>query len=172
MAFATSTILGIVGAATAVVGTAQGMAARKEAKEAASQSAAQQQAIQNEQRAAAAEQAATERRQQIREERVRRARVVQAAENSGSAESSGEIGALGALSTNLSTNLGFNASAVSRGQRVSGHSQAAANFDFQRQSALGEAGNWDSLAGLGMKAFQGAGGFSIFSTPTGTTKQA
>ena len=170
MAIATSTILGIVGAATAVVGTAQGMAARKDAKASAQQSAEAQRAAQAEAKAGQAEAAAVERRQQIREERVRRARIIQGAENTGTTDSSGAEGALGALSTNLSTNLGLNAAAIQRGGRIGALNQQAADFDFQRQSSLGDAQNADQIAGLGMKAFQGAGGFSIFKIP-GTTKQ-
>lgn len=172
MALATSTILGIVGAATAAVGTVQAQSARKEANRNAEAAAAEQRKAQGEQKAASAEAAATERRQQIREERVRRARIIQSAENTGTAESSGEIGALGVLSTNLSVGLGANVGAVARGGRISGNLQSAADFNFAAESAMGDAKNADAIAGFGGTIFQASGGFSNFSglgkKPVGT----
>ena len=49
-----------------------------------------------------------EQRRQIREERIRRARIMQSSENMGTQSSSGEAGAVGSLSTKLGSNLGFN----------------------------------------------------------------
>ena len=161
----------IVGAVTAVYGATQQAAARRDARDAAASSAKKADQIRAEQKAAQAGKAAQEQRQQIRDERVRRARIMQSAENSGSGESSGELGALGVLSTNLSTNLGFNAGEVSRGGRISGLAQDAANLNYEMQSDLSRASNMGTLAGYGASIFQAGGGFgkTVSPSPPGTT---
>ena len=159
----------IAGAAVAVYGASQQASARREARDAAESSARKQDQIRAEQKAAQMGQAANEQRQQIREERVRRARIMQSAENTGSAESSGELGAIGVLSTNLSSNLGFNAGSVARGNRVSGLAQDAANLNFAGQAAASEAANMGQLASFGGSIFNAAGGFGgITKSPPGT----
>ena len=84
----------VVGAGVAIYGAVEGASARKDAKRAAESQAAAADRLQGEQKANAAGKAANERRAQIREERIKRARVMQAAENGGVADSSGESGAL------------------------------------------------------------------------------
>lgn len=163
----------IAGAVVAVYGAQQQSAARSEARDAAASSAAKQDQIRAEQKAALAGKAAQEQRQQIREERVRRARVMQSAENTGTTDSSGELGALGVLSTNLSTNLGFNAGEIARGARVSGLAQDAANFNFAGQEAASRASNMGQLSQFGGSIFNAAGGFgglsgAIQKSPAGT----
>lgn len=104
-------------------------------RKAASQSRTAQMKIQSEQRAANAGEAASERRRQIREERVRRARVLQSAENTGMAESSGELGALGAISTNLSSNIGTNLGKLQTAENISIFSQDVADANYAMQKA-------------------------------------
>lgn len=119
---------------------------------------------QREQEAMNAARSAQERRQQIREERIRRARILQSSENTGVTESSGQIGAEGGLATQLSGNVGFN-----RGQIRS----AGMISDFQQnaQDAMDQASLWGQVGQLSGSIFGAAGGFNtIFgsSQPTPT----
>lgn len=112
-----------------------------------------------EQEAMNAARAAQERRQQIREERIRRARILQASENTGVTESSGQLGAEGGLATQLSGNVGFN-----RGQIRS----AGLISDFQQnaQDAADTANLWGQVGQLSGSIFSATGGFNtIFSSP-------
>lgn len=166
MAFVTSTVLAIAAAATAVVGTAASIQAQKKAGANARDAAAKADLAAGEQKAQQAEAAANERRQQIREERVKRARILQSAENTGTSDSSGEVGALGGLSTNLNTNVGLNAGAVARGARLSTINQGIANDNFAMQRNMGRSKNMSTLASVGGSIFSAAGGFSAFKTGT------
>jgi len=105
------------------------------------------------QRASNAEEAAKERRQQIREERVRRARVIQSSVNTGTNASSGEEGALGSLSTQLGSNIGFNLGKQMFGTEISIFSQQDAN-------ARGDLNNAQLQAQLGQMLFSAGMGFS------------
>lgn len=97
--------------------------------------------IQREQQAQNAAQQAAERRKQIREERVRRARIIQASSNSGTEASSGELGAIGGLSTNLNSNIGQNLGAVQSANNISIFSQNISDLQgnalkYQSNAAL------------------------------------
>src|SRR5690606_1636712 len=96
------------------------------------------------------------------EERVRRARILQSAENTGVEGSSGEIGALGALSTNLGANLGFNASRLASSNRISAASQAAADYTSDANQNLANANMWGQVSNFGSSIFNTAGGFNVF----------
>ena len=111
--------------ATMVVSTGVSIKQQQEAR-------GEQKKAQREQGAANAERAAAERRQQIREERIRRAQIEQAAANTGTTSSSGAMGATGGLSSTLASNLGFNLSQVTHAGNVSVFNQKSA-------SALGKA---------------------------------
>lgn len=89
----------------------------------------------NEQRAANASAAAKERRQQIREERIRRATILQSSENSDVQGSSGESGALGSLSTQLGSNIGFNLGQMQSANNISIFQQKAADWQAIGQIA-------------------------------------
>lgn len=91
------------------------------------------------------------RRQKVREERIRRARIIAASENTGTGSSSGAAGAVGALSTNLS---GMVASA-------SGQSKANEGINKQNQIATDADQNARTIS-----AFTGAiqGGLGSFKT--------
>lgn len=95
-------------------------------------------------------------RQQVREERIRRAEILQASENTGASGSSAESGAVSSLSVQVAENKA----------RVSGQQIAAAGIgranqdiaDAQVQSQLGQ-----GLTEIGLQAFSEAGGFdSLF----------
>src|SRR5690606_9104730 len=115
--------------------------------------------IQREQEAQNAKAASDERRQQLREERVRRGRVMQSAANTGVAGSSGELGALGALATNLNTNIGANLGMLQSAQNISGYSQNAATAMGQANQAGANASLWNQVSGIGSSIFSAGGGF-------------
>lgn len=148
----------IVGATSAVVGAVEGIKARNDAKDAAGRAAEEQRKARAEQAAGNAATAAAEKRQQIREERVRRARILQGAENTGVEGSSGEMGAIGSLSTQLGANLGFNLGAIQRAENIGVFNQNAANAGTDLQNAQINASNADSLFGIGASLFSKAGG--------------
>jgi len=121
-----------------------------------------------EQQAQNSAQAASERRQQLREERVRRGKLMQAGVNTGTAYSSGEAGAAGGLSTQLSSNLGSNLGAVQAATNISNNSQEAAtimgNAENAARSNNVQASIWSGVGSLGGSVFQASGGFnSLFS---------
>lgn len=84
---------------------------------------------------------ARERREQIREQRIRSAQLLQRSEASGTGESSGEMGALGSLSTNLSSNIAMNLGRAQTARNISMFEQDAA-------SALNRANNYQALSSL------------------------
>ena len=153
MGLETATIIAIT---SAVVGTAsyvEAKDARGEQRAASERSAQQQREARSVQEASNAQQAAMESRQQIREERVRRAKILQGAQNTGTAMSSGEFGSIGSLSTNLSSNIGANRGALMRGQEISAFNQNAADFNLAAQNAGIDAANAQSLFNLSTSIF-------------------
>lgn len=155
-------ITSIIAAVAVGVGAASAVAAHQQGKKAARAQAA----AGREQKAAAAQQAAQERRQQIREERVRRARILQSGENTGTAGSSVEFGAVGGMGTQLSSNIGFNLGQIASASRVGDLMQTAANYSTRAQG-------YSALSNL---AFSSANIFgsaaSAPKTPAGTTPQS
>jgi hypothetical protein len=152
------TLLAIGSAASGVVSLVQGVEARKDARRNMRNAAEQDKKIQAETKAQQAQRAAEERRAQIREERVRRARVLAGAEASGASGSSGEFGALGALSTNLGSNIGSNLGRLAAGERTSGYAQAAADFRGSAENKLSKAQQSDQLFDLSAKVFSASDG--------------
>lgn len=151
-------LISAASAATGVVSLVQGANARSDARKNARAAAEQEKQIQAETKAQQAQRAAEERRAQIREERVRRARVLAGSEASGASGSSGEFGALGALSTNLGSNIGSNLGRLAAGERTSGYAQAAADFRGAADNSLSKAQDSDRLFDLSTRAFSAAGG--------------
>lgn len=102
-------------------------------------------------------------RQKAREERVRRARIQQAAENTGVGGSSGEVGALSAIQTNLASANAFQA----------GTAAAAGSVTRRLNSAAGheqDAAKWGQIQGIANTVF-GATGGSLYKSPgTNTSK--
>lgn len=119
--------------------------------------AGEQKDARKEQQAMNAAQAAQERRQQIREERIRRARILQASENTGVTASSGEIGSVGGMATQLQSNVGFN-----RGMQRS--ADAISNFQQNAQDAMDRAAMAQQIGQLGQSIFGAMGSFG--NTPT------
>lgn len=145
---AISTIVAVASLAIGTVSLVAGEQARGRAQN-------EQKKIQGEQKAQNAAQAAAAKRTQIREERVRRARILQSSEDTGTAGSSGELGAVGGMATNLATNLGSDAGRFAAGNRISDFAQNAANDMFDAQQA-------DKLFSLSTSIFSASGGFSNF----------
>ncbi len=124
-----------VAAAVAVIGLLSANASQNKQASMASDAAAHQREAQNEQRSAIASQQASDRRAQVREERVRRAKIMQGAENSGTAGSSGEIGALGSISTQFFSNIGTSLGGQRVASNISSQQQTAADMNFNAQIA-------------------------------------
>lgn len=150
----------IVAVAALAVAGASAVAANQGRKDAAGA----QGRAEREGRAQKQAEAANERRRQIREERVRRARIVQASENTGTGQSSGEVGVLGGMATQLGSNLGFNAGTIMRANNISTFGQQA--FDANQSTAKAQA-----TGAIASSIFSAAGGFGAFKTPAGTTTQ-
>jgi hypothetical protein len=121
----------------AVVGTAASMQAAENMEDAQYAAAQEQKKVQREQTASNAAQAAAERRRQVREERVARARVLQTGAATGTVGSSGELGAIGSLATQFSSNIGSNLGSLQTANNISIFSQTAADFNSQA-GALGQ----------------------------------
>lgn len=147
--------------ASAAVGAAsfvQGQEARKDQAEATRKQADTQRQMQSEQRAANTAQAAAERRQQIREARVRRARVMQSAVNTGAEGSSAEFGAVGGMATQLSSNIGANLGSLQTAGKLSELGQTAADFGTQANLAQIKGQNASSMFQLSSSIFSSLGG--------------
>jgi len=142
---AISAVVGIVGAIGQANAASEAAAAQRESRDI---NAAQNKVN-----------ARDDRRSRIREERIRRARIQSAAENVGTSRSSGEVGAIGALSTNLAGLFG-----QSYGQS---NSNAGMNAADQRSADAINSGN---MIGAFTGAIQsGISGFSsVFDKKTNT----
>lgn len=153
----------IVAVASLAVGTASAVSAneaRNEAEFNAKQAADRDKLARGEQKAGNAQQTAMERRQQVREERVRRAKLLQSSTNTGTAGSSGEIGATGALATNLNSNIGQNLGSLQRAETISDLAQQSTDFKSAAQSSLTDAAQAESIFGLSTSIFNASGGVS------------
>lgn len=74
-------------------------------------------------------------RQRVREERIRRAQILNSAENTGTSSSSGAIGAVGALSSSLGGVFSFSRAEKRAADSISRKTQNAANFNNSAQLA-------------------------------------
>lgn len=157
--------IGLASLALTAVSTISQMDAQDDARSAQQAANEQQRIAQQEQKAAQSAQAAAERRQQIREERIKRARIMQSSENTGVTASSGAAGAAGSLSTQLASNLGFNIGQRQAGENISTANQNAADFLSSANNSISSSNQWGQVQGLSLNVFDKAGGFkSIFST--------
>lgn len=156
---ALSTVVAAASLAVAVGSGVASYAQNRQSKRAQARAEEEQEAIRNEQLAANAGQRDAERRQQIREERIRRAQILQSASNTGTSGSAGEAGALGSLATQQATNIGMNQGAYMRGQRISAHSQAAADFMGDARTSAARGQMFGGISQLGTSIFQSAGGW-------------
>lgn len=161
MAVATTTVLAVAAAASAVVGAASYVEARRanaSAAEDRQRAYEEQLKATAEQNAANAQKQAAERRQQVREERVRRAKILQASENTGTDASSGEMGAMGALSSQYNTAVASDVGAQASAQRISIFSQNAANYSSSAVQNDMQAQQANQLFALSGTIFNATGG--------------
>jgi hypothetical protein len=113
----------IIEGLSAVVGVVGGIAAASQAN-AAAQAQQNAQRIQNNEQQV---QSANQQRMAIREDRIRRARILQGAANAGTTASSGALGSVGVLQTNLDNNIA-NSNAMTVGNTaINSYNQTAAN---------------------------------------------
>lgn len=161
MALATSTIA-LIGLAVSVGGIAVGQQQARVAQRSARSAADEATRVRAEEQAQGARSAAQERRQQIREERIKRAQIMNQAELTGTSGGSGELGALGGMSQELGSNLGMNQGSILRGQRISGFLQNQSNFMSAAQSSQARAGTYRQVGQLGGSLFSAAGGWKAF----------
>ena len=158
-----------VAGASAYESNKQAKAAAKKEEEASEVASAEQ----------AAQQAA-QTRSQIREERVRRAQILQSSENTGVTGSSGALGATGALQTTVGSNLAAASRQANSARAITGLQQDAANLMTESRetqaigsfasSALGAASSYlasnEALkAQEGLLQKQQQGGYQSFVGP-------
>lgn len=139
---ALSAVVGLVGGVMQADAASQAAASQKEAN-----------AIQGAQQQTASMES---RRQKIREQRIRRAQMLAASENAGTGSSSGELGAVGALSTNLSGLLGSSLGESKANAGINKYTQQSADFT----SSANAIGAWTNTIQSGISGFQ-----SIFDQP-------
>ena len=102
-------------------------------------------------------------RKKIREERLRRAKIVQQSINTGVSGSSGELGAVSALGTNVGDVVGASRGASVAADRVSALNQKAADHTFKAN----QIGHTVGLFNAGIGTFGkivGSGNSNLFST--------
>lgn len=135
----------ILGGISAVVGIIGGIA---QANATASAAASQKEA--NAVQGAQQQYASTEsRRQRVRETRIRRAQMIAASENQGVTGSSGQIGAVGALSTNLAGLFGSSLGETNSNIGINKNMQAAADFT----ASANMIGAWTNTIQQGLSSF-------------------
>lgn len=137
-------IIGAVAAAASVVtgigSMTQARKASKEREEASKIASAQ-----------AKNDSAESRRKAIREARVRRAQIIQQSENSGLGTSgSGTMGATGAVSTNLNSNIASSSGKTMAIEGINARNQAASNYDFK----AGQISAFGNIFNSALGAFQ------------------
>lgn len=157
-------------AAMAAVSYDQQERAEDKAYDRSQKAADEQRKARMEQQSQNAAQAAGERRRQIREERVRRARIVQSSINTGVTDSSGELGGQANLATQANTAIGFNNAALKGAQDISIFNQNAVDFSSESQSAMAKSNQWGGVGNIfASMVMQGA--VSSAKTPSTPQKQ-
>ncbi len=136
-----SAVVGVIGGIAQANATSSAAAAQKEAN-----------AIEGAQNAVAS---TNSRRERVREQRIRRAQILAASENQGVTGSSGQIGAVGALSTNLATMVSTSLGESKANAGINKNLQAAADFTSQANMI----GAWTDTIQTGLGGFK-----SIFDT--------
>lgn len=131
---------------------AKSMQAAEDAEDAQYAAAQEQRKAISEEKAINAAQQAQERRKQLREERIKRARVLATSQMSGTSGSSAEAGALGGLSTQLASGLGFNKGMVNSAENISQFNWNASLFQSEANKLNLESQQWAQIAEFGMKA--------------------
>lgn len=122
----------ILGAASLAVGLASGASASADRKRSAAASAQA-----NQIRTASGQiQAAEQRRQLLREERLRRARMLQGAQNSGTSGSSGVMGGTSAVTTNVDNIMSQQLGENKANEGINSWEQKAVNYENKARETL------------------------------------
>lgn len=156
---AITTIIAGASLALAAGGAYMNYRQQRSAARAASEALDEQKKIQAEQEAANRQAQQIEARQQVREARIRRAQILQASENTGTAMSSGALGATGSIWTQLSTNVGANRGAIDRAGRISSYNQRIADLQSSAAQSNLDASVSTGFSNLGSSIFAQAGGW-------------
>lgn len=90
------------------------------------------------------------RRQRIREARIRRAQIIAASENQGTGQSSGQVGAVGALTSNLGGLVGTSLGESAAARGVNNNMQRAADFTSQANTITA----WTNTIQTGLGGFK------------------
>lgn len=159
---AVSTIIAVaavaVAAGSAYMSSQEAKAAAKDRKKAAAVSQAE-----------AAAQKNANRRQQVREERVRRAQIMQGSQNTGVSQSSGELGATSALGTLIASNVAAQTRQQNSSDAITSWTQSAANADLASQQWSGIGNIAGSVFGVAAGARMSQGTPTVQPTTTGST---
>lgn len=158
-----------VAAVVAIIGADQAERREDKAHEQAQRGRAEQRKAQAEQGAQNQAQRAAERRRQLREERVKRARMIQAGVNTGTDESSGLLGGTGGLATERGSNIGMNLSAGRAADAITGFNQAAMNFDGSASGNMNKSNQWGQVGNMFLN--QAVSGAVNSYSPAGTAPQ-
>lgn len=89
------------------------------------------------------------RRQLMREERIRRARIMQSSENAGGAGSSSEAGAIGAITTNVDAQVASSRGESAANTGINVQNQRATDYDNRARQALA----WGEVFQGGINSF-------------------
>ena len=159
-------------ASSMAVGAASAVMQKRQAQKAA----AKQKEAQEENEAATAAQQSMEqakddqqRRQQIRERRIKQAMIMQSAENTGAGYASGEIGGVGALSTDYYANMQY-INSMGNMRTDAASAQTRANDAWfkatQYQNKAYQIGAWGNVAQSGLSAGIGLYKSGLFGNTT------
>ena len=147
-------ILPYLAAGAAVAGTAASIDQNRRSSNAQKDARRQQENARGEQQAQQNAEAAQARRQQIREARIKRAQILQASENTRTAGSSGETGAVGGINTALGSNMGLSQANIERSQRIGAFNQAASDFMSDAQSHANRGQMFGQVANMGFNLIE------------------
>lgn len=99
---------------------------------------------------------AASRRQQLRQERIRRAQVIQQAENVGGGDSSGVVGTTSAIQSQVGANLAFMTGQQVGADAISGTLQRGADATLKAQNKALVAGQVSNISGSFFNAWAGS----------------
>lgn len=103
-------------------------------------------------------------RKSARQNRIRRAKILQASESGGTGGSSGEFGAIGSVSTQAGAGRGAAGSSQNQAVLEAGFLQNASNFVEVSAKQSNDAQTFGAISQTGFSVFNAAGGFdTIFS---------
>jgi hypothetical protein len=164
--------LAVVAVVAAVASTTTAIVSGNQQRAAARHSNDLQQQAASEQRASNAQQAAQAARDQYRQDRIKRARIMQSSENTGVEYSSGELGALGSLQTQYATNQGDIQGQYDRGVRIGNDINEANQTMFDASQKAGQMQGLSSIfSTISSVASMGMGAYGKAAKIPGTTAQ-